>query len=81
DLAASIKSAVQKEIEQGNRKNEPLLGEVDRVRAKADSVTGILREYASALFDESIAGKDPETGRLKRLDERENNYRYWMGKN
>ncbi len=29
----------------------------------------------------SIAGKDPETGRLKRLDERENNYRFWMGAN
>jgi len=81
DLADAIKAAVQKEIEQGNRKNEPLLAEVDRVRAKADSVTGKLREYAQALFDERIAGKDPETGRLKRLDERENNYRFWMGKN
>ncbi len=81
DLADAIKAAVQKEIEQGSRKNEPLLAEVDRVRAKADSVTGKLREYAQALFDESIAGKDPETGRLKRLDERENNYRFWMGKN
>lgn len=80
DLADAIKAAVQKEIEQGNRKNEPLLTEVDRVRAKADSVTGKLREYAQALFEENIAGKDPETGRLKRLDERENNYRYWMGK-
>ncbi len=81
DLAQSIKVAVQKEIEQGSRKNEPLLAETDRVRAKADSVAGILREYANALFEERIAGKDPETGRIKRLDERENNYRYWMGKN
>ncbi len=52
DLADAIKAAVQKEIEQGNRKNEPLLSEVDLVRAKADSVTGKLREYAQALFDE-----------------------------
>lgn len=81
DLADAIKAAVKKEMEQGSRKNEPLLTEVDRVRAKADSVTGVLRTYIEALYQENIAGKDPETGRLKRLDERENNYRFWMGKN
>lgn len=81
DLGESIKAAIQKEIETGSRKNEPLIEEVNRVRAKTDSVAGKLREYALALFDEKIAGKDPETGRLKRLDERENNYRFWMGKN
>lgn len=81
DLAEAIKVAVRKEMEQGSRKNESLLTEVDRVRARADSVTGVLREYIQALYEERIAGKDPETGRLKRLDERENNYRFWMGKN
>ncbi|MCX8112549.1 MAG: hypothetical protein N3E49_05055 [Bacteroidia bacterium] len=81
ELAAAIKGAIQKEIEQGSRKNEPLIAEVDKVRAKADSVTDVLRTYIQALFEERIAGKDPETGRLKRLDERENNYRFWMGKN
>lgn len=81
DLAEAIKAAVKKEIEQGSRKNELLLTEVDRVRAKADSVTGVLRTYIEALYQENIAGKDPETGRLKRLDERENNYRFWMGNN
>jgi len=79
DLAAAIKAAIQKEMEQGSRKNEPLLAEVDRVRAKTDSVVNALKGYAEALFDEKVAGRDAETGRLKRLDERENNYRYWMG--
>ncbi len=78
-LVEAIKAAIQKEIEQGNRKNEPLILEVDRVRAKVDSVVGLLKGYAGALFEERVAGKDPETGRLKRLDERENNYRFWMG--
>lgn len=81
DLADAIKAAVKKEMEQGSRKNEPLIAEVDRVRAKADSVTGVLRTYIEELYKEEVAGKDPETGRLKRLDERENNYRFWMGKN
>ncbi len=79
DLAANIKAAIDKEISQGSRKNEPLKDEVDRVRAKVDSVVNILKGYAEALFEDRIAGRDPETGRLKRLDERENNYRFWMG--
>ncbi|MCS6896049.1 MAG: hypothetical protein NZZ60_07905 [Bacteroidia bacterium] len=81
DLAEAIKIAVRKEMEQGSRKNEPLIAEVDKVRSKADSVAGVIRTYIEALYDEKVAGKDPETGRLKRLDERENNYRFWMGKN
>lgn len=81
ELGNSIKEAVKREMEQGNNKNAALIEEVDKVRAKADSVTGKLIEYAMALYEERIAGKDPETGRLKRLDERENNYRFWMGKN
>ncbi|MCS6790144.1 MAG: hypothetical protein NZ580_04105 [Bacteroidia bacterium] len=81
ELGSSIKEAVKREMEQGNNKNAALLEEVDKVRAKTDSVTGKLIEYAMALYEERIAGKDPETGRLKRLDERENNYRFWMGKN
>lgn len=81
DLAEAIKAAVKKEIEQGSRKNEPLLAEVDKVRAKADSVTGVLRTYIEALYQDKIAGRDPETGRLRRPDERENNYRFWMGAN
>ncbi|MEN3041072.1 MAG: hypothetical protein ABDH66_06005 [Bacteroidia bacterium] len=81
DLGEAIKAAVKKEMEQGSRKNELLIAEVDRVRSKSDSVVGVIRTYIEALFDEKIAGKDPETGRLRRLDERENNYRFWMGKN
>lgn len=107
ELAQSIKEAVRKELEQGNKKNEILLTEVDRVRAKVDSVITVLREYADTLFSERIAGcmgegceqkeiKAPKQGsegdkggggsvimakRLKRLDERENNYQFWMGKN
>ncbi|MCS7152979.1 MAG: hypothetical protein NZ989_03430 [Bacteroidia bacterium] len=81
DLADAIKAAIKREIEQGSRKNEPLLSEVDRVRSMADSVTGVLKTYIDTLYAEHVAGRDPETGRLKRLDERENNYRIWMGDN
>jgi len=80
DLASAIKAAIDKEVAQGSRKNEPLKAEVDAVRAKVDSMVSKLKGYAEALFSESVAGRDPETGRIKRLDERENNYRFWMGK-
>ncbi|MGQ9863240.1 MAG: type IX secretion system motor protein PorM/GldM [Bacteroidia bacterium] len=80
ELMQSIKDAVKKEMETGNKKNEYLITEVDFVRRKTDSVINILEGYIEGLYQENVAGRDPETGRLKRLDEREYNYRYWMGK-
>lgn len=94
ELAQSIKEAVRKELEQGNKKNEILLVEVDRVRAKVDSIVNILQKYADTLFSKRIAGclgegceekgdksKVRAVKRLKNLGEREYNTHFWMGKN
>ncbi len=76
DHAEDIKKLIEDEIKQGNRKNEKYISESEMIAQKANEQIA----YIDALIDSMyvIGEKDPETGKIKNLNETEKNYRFWM---
>ncbi len=76
DHAEDIKKLIEDEVKQGNRKNEKYIAESEIIAQKANEQIA----YIDALIDSMyvIGEKDPETGKIKNLNETEKNYRFWM---
>ena len=77
-LATSIKKAIEEdEKHQDDRKTyiKPL---VDETLGQTESMMQELQRISTELH--KIGGMDPVTKELKHMDERDANYRFWMGK-
>lgn len=77
-LAQDITGSVDKEVAEGNRKNEyikPLIAELDK---NTDNIITYIEGIIKDL--EKIGIKSPETGKVTKTDETEENYQYWMSK-
>ncbi len=80
DHADDIKKLIEDEIKQGNRKNEKYIAEAEIIAQKTKEQLDFLESLIDSLY--VIGEKDPETGKIKNLNETEKNYRFWMiGKN
>lgn len=76
DHAEDLKKLIEDEIKQGNRKNEKYIAESENIDKKASEMIA----YIETLIDSmrTIGEIDPETGKIKNLNETEKNYRFWM---
>lgn len=80
DHAEDIKKLIEDEIKQGNRKNEKYIAESELIAQKAKEQIDYIETLIDSMF--VVGEKDPETGKIKNLNETEKNYRFWMiGKN
>jgi gliding motility-associated protein GldM len=78
DLGASLKTAVQKEMATGNKKNESILKLTDELNTRTDDLVHYLDGTIATLYEDKWIGKDPATGKLKKSGETETNYRFFM---
>lgn len=77
-LGSDLKKSVEKEMATGNKKNQNILTLVDEVNTKTDEMVKYLDGTVASLYDDKWVGKDPATGKLKKLDDTETNYRFFM---
>ncbi|GIV43084.1 MAG: hypothetical protein KatS3mg035_0207 [Bacteroidia bacterium] len=76
DHAEDIKKLIEDEIKQGNRKNEKYIAESELITQKAKEQLAFIEALIDSM--KSIGEIDPETGKIKNLNETEKNYRFWM---
>ena len=76
DHAEDIKKLIEDEIKQGNRKNEKYIAESEIIAQKAKDLIVYIESLIDSMY--VIGEKDPETGKIKNLNETEKNYRFWM---
>lgn len=76
----AMKAEIRDEIaNQGKRDNEGLLKDtLDMISGETSEIIAILDDHIRVMED-SIAGRDPETGALLNKAETELNLQYWMG--
>ncbi|MFK7924871.1 MAG: hypothetical protein AB8H47_23125 [Bacteroidia bacterium] len=73
-----IRTAINEEIKnEGKEANKGLLDTLGQIRAHTDRLVNIINAHSLKMTE--IADFDPETNSFKRIDELEENYRYWMG--
>ena len=77
EVSEMIKFKVKEEMEQGNNKNEYIIGLTDEVMAESRRIKKILDGVTDTL--DVIAGWDPETGEYAAMKTMEQNYQFWMG--
>ncbi|MDX2063496.1 MAG: hypothetical protein SFY70_10580 [Bacteroidia bacterium] len=78
NLGDQIKSAVAEEIKKNNTSHKDIPPKVEEITQKTDSIIHYLDTLIAALYSEGIGGKDEKTLKLKKPDETERNYRFWM---
>lgn len=79
DYADGIEEAIGNELKNGDSTHVELLAVLKDVRKRSTDVQQLLKMMTTDI--EEIAEKDPKTGEIKSKDERDKNYRYWMGAN
>jgi gliding motility-associated protein GldM len=79
DYAEGIQESIENEMKNGDSLHAGLLVVLKEVRQKSSSIQQHLKMLTTDI--EQIAEKDPKTGEIKSKDERDKNYRYWMGAN
>lgn len=77
-LATLIKNSIDKEMETGNRNNEKYKAEADLIRKQTGEYVRYIESLITAIRSDTIAGWDPAQKTLKRIDELEKNYRFFM---
>jgi gliding motility-associated protein GldM len=79
DFAGQIKEAVQKEMEGGNKKNEPLIAMTDTLMSRADNLTAYVQSLIDILGKPEYGNKDPENGSIEKKDENTINMNLFLG--
>ncbi len=77
DLSVGIKKAIEEEEKKGNTKNKYLVAYVDELSKKADEAIAFVDQCIEGLFSDNVAGRDEETGLIKKPDETDRNMVYW----
>lgn len=74
-----MKEEIKDEMENEKKmKNAGLIDTLDIIKARTSKMIDELDRHIGIMGD-SIAGRDPETGKLLSIDQTETNYQYWMG--
>lgn len=76
-LAEAIKFTVDQEVKNGAVSKAPLKEDVIRIASETSGLIKYLNDISAEL--EKYADKDPKTGELKKKDEQDANYRFWLG--
>jgi gliding motility-associated protein GldM len=79
-LGVQVKSFVADELKKSptNTIHAYLPPKVDEVNAKTDSIIQYIDGLILKMYDDEIGGKDEKTGKIKKPDATEPNYRFWM---
>ena len=75
--ATQIIKQVEKELSVQDSSHFYMLAMIQDIRQESAKVLGKIALMADTL--ETIAGKDPITGEITRKDEKNDNYRFWLG--
>ncbi len=79
DFASQIKDAVTKEMEGGNKKNEPLLAMTDTLMQRSQNLTNYVQSLIDILGQPEYGNKDPQTGSIEKKDENTINMNLFLG--
>lgn len=79
DFMSAMLAEINEEKKTGVVKNLGLIDTINALRGETAEILAILDNHIRVMQD-SIAGVDPETGKLLKKDETEANLQYWMGK-
>jgi gliding motility-associated protein GldM len=85
-LSNDISKAIEKEVKDGNVKNQKFLAQLNEIGTRVAREMVFLDSLRNQMFEDKVAGKmeefidekDPAKWRLRKPDETEKNYRFWM---
>ncbi|MEL7531870.1 MAG: hypothetical protein AAFN10_11205 [Bacteroidota bacterium] len=74
-----IRQGIEDEMKnEGKDANKGLLDTLNQIRTRTDRLVNLINAHSLKMTE--IADFDPETNSFRRIDELEENYQYWMGK-
>lgn len=76
-LAQGVSKAINDELKTGDSTHYALFPVLEEVKSEPEKLLTMLGKITDALKE--IGEVDPKTGDIIRKDERDGNYRYWMG--
>lgn len=79
NLLSNIRQTINDEIKQGNDRNVKFQPVLDKIEQEGNAMVAYLDSLEIKL--ETIGEADPETKEIKNKEERDANYRFWMGGN
>lgn len=80
DFIGQMQSGIDEEIQKkGKMDNAGLKDTLEQIHEKTEAMVNLLNKHILEM--EELAGQDEETGEYKKMDEVDQNYRYWMGAN
>ncbi|MCB9233480.1 MAG: gliding motility protein GldM [Bacteroidia bacterium] len=77
DAAQRIRDHIQKEIEGDDHSHEPMLARTNEITSSANEMVTYIEELTGQLKE--LGKWDEEKKELVQKDERDKNYRFWMG--
>jgi len=73
-----IMEQVDKEVASGKKRLAWIKGAVQEVLDKSDAIIVVIEGHVTKMYSDEVAGTEPETGAIAKMDEVETNYNYWM---